>query len=97
MDDENSVFAESGEQRAVADERYQVLVGPDAHTEHVDLGSNGDRIDLAHGSGLIEGRKSLRIDIASHEAEPAACNTAGDRRSQHSQADETYFHRVSLQ
>src|SRR6266702_2961190 len=37
MDDKYSVFAQGGEQGAVTHERYQVLVGPNAHTEHVDL------------------------------------------------------------
>jgi len=42
MDDEYSLFAQGGEQGAVADERYQVLVGPNAHTQHVDLVRDGD-------------------------------------------------------
>src|SRR6266404_1945855 len=81
MDDEYSLFAQGGQQGAVADERYQVLVGPNAHTQHVDLVRDGDWIDLAHGSGLIEGRQSLRIDVTSQQTEPAACNAAGDWRT----------------
>src|ERR1700740_3273714 len=95
MDDEYPALAKRGKQRAVIDERNQILVHAHADAQHIDVPRGGDGVGAAFHVRLVESRQSLRADVAGYELVPAAGDAAGNWRPLVAQADETDLHGVS--